>query len=544
MKKSRIIALVLAMTMIISCFASLGTASAAETETANNASTPVIMSYNVAFGSYFYFEAAVNTASVGGEGKLVNVNLYDSADATTPVATAIATYTTENLPEYFGGSAYTVTIPYAISFADTAKEFYIEAECDGAKSAKAKYSIVEYCLQRLYKDAVTGDQKELCQNILNFAASIDKLDKTKENTALDYRYVAVKKDGAVNGTRAAIVVNGNTAKVVANADANVSDWTVTTYAVDGTTRIIEMSAEEAAAGFEVTENMIFAPKTAPIVAAPGTYFEALGGYTYNEFATMAEYNNAKYAYGVSTKGSYFGDNSICSSHVYAQYDNPSPNNGSVRIFMNITADPVNAANKVLRFHKYKEDDTINAVIVGKNMNTEGNTLVFETDFYMPVLPEAAETTLASKNDAQLLQFAFAKTLEAEDRDPLQGWKLDSTSGTWTTWEASIQQTTNSDGSYRYYVTAFRDTTRNPAYVTNLEAATIIPGTWNTLTIELNASGATVYLNGVRCSFCSSLKNTTLTNYDSVFISTRGFLAGANAGFGLYLDNTYLGLINK
>ena len=117
MKKSRIISLVLAMVMLVSCIASTTSfVSAAEEPATASASTPSIISYNVAYGSYFYMEAAISTASVGGEGKTVNVNLYDSKEATEAVATTVAVYTTEDLPAYFGGSAYIATIPYAISF--------------------------------------------------------------------------------------------------------------------------------------------------------------------------------------------------------------------------------------------------------------------------------------------------------------------------------------------------------------------------------------------------------------------------------------------
>ena len=537
MKKSRIIAFVLAMTMIISCFASLGSVSAEEAAAPASASTPVIMSYNVAFGSYFYFEAAINTASVGGEGKVVNVNLYDSVDATTPVATAEATYTTENLPAYFGGSAYTVTIPYAISFADTAKEFYIEAECDGAKSAKAKYSIVEYCLQRLYKDAVTGDQKELCQNILNFAASIDKLDAEKTATALDYRYVAVKADGNVGGNRAAIVVNGNTAKVTVNAGASVSAWTVTTYAVDGTSTVTEMSAEEAAAGFEVTGNMIFVPKAAPIVAAPGTYFEALGGYTFDNDESVLSLNNNRYVFGASNA---VNDTTYASGSSYVVYDAASYNTtaGQRHIYMNLVENPKDAADKVLRFHKYGLKDNTQAYITNKNNeNKTGNVFVFETDFYLSAVP-AEVSSLVGSSDPSVLKFFLASSQADSSREgnAQTSWNASAI----TTWVAFVSAFANEDSTYSYYLTA----KQNDKGVVGIE---LLPETWYTITIEVHedvkgSSYVYCYVDGTYVFGRSLGVSYDIDSYDSMGIYTRP--AVAKDGFGAYLDDTFVGVIEK
>lgn len=536
MKKSRITALILAMVMLVSCIASTTSfVSAAEEPATSSASAPAIISYNVAYGSYFYMEAAISTASVGGEGKTVNVNLYDSAEATDAVATAVAIYTTENLPAYFGGSAYTATIPYAISFADTAKEFYIEAECDGAKSDRVKYSIVEYCLQRLYKDGVTGDQKELCENTLNFAASIDKLDKTKENTALDYRYVAVKKDGAVNGTRAAIVVNGNTAKVTVNAGASVTDWTVTTFAPDGTSTVSEMSAADAAAGFEVAGNMIFEPKAAPIVAAPGTYFEALGGYMYNDDSVLAM-NNKGYVFGASNA---VNDTTYSSGTSYVVYDASSYNQtvGQRHIYMNLVNNPKDAADKVLRFHKYGLKDNTQAYITNKNNeNKTGNVFVFETDFYLSAVPDVVSGIVGS-GDPSVLKFFLASSNETtQSTDAKTAWNVSAI----TTWVAYISAFANEDSTYSYYLTA----KQNDKGTAGIE---LLPETWYTITIEVyeDVSGnsySKCYVNGTYVYGRSLGASYDIDSFDSMGIYTRA--AVAKEGFGAYLDDTFVGVITK
>ena len=541
MKKSRITALILAMVMLVSCIASTTSfVSAAEGPATASASAPAIISYNVAYGSYFYMEAAISTASVGGEGKTVTVNLYDSAEATKAVANTVAVYTTEDLPAYFGGSAYTATIPYAISFADTAKEFYIEAECDGAKSDRVKYSIVEYCLQRLYKDGVTGDQKELCENTLNFAASIDKLDKTKENTALDYRYVAVKKDGAVNGTRAAIVVNGNTASVTVNAGATVTDWTVTTVKADGTSTVSEMSAADAAAGFEVSGNMIFEPKAAPIVAAPGTYFDVLGGYTFDD-ESMLSMNNKGYSFGASQSAN---DQTYCSGTSYVVYDASSYNQsiGQRHIYMNLVENPKDAADKVLRFHKYGAKDNTQAWVTNKNNEYKtGNTFVFETDIYIHSdIAETYGSSYIGGTTPYIFTFYLGSSAEVAGKSTADktAWNLSQVLGA-----GYISAFREEDGTLSYYLTGKQNDK-------GLSGIGLKPENWYTITFEMyynedNQFCGNYYVNGTKVFDYIFRDLTTvydLSTFDSVGILTRG--AYARDGFGAYLDDTFVGILNK
>ena len=531
MKNSRIIALILAIVMTVSCFATLGMISAEENTAAKTAPTPVIMSYNVAFGSYFYLEAAISTASVGGEGKTVAVSLYDSADATDALATAEATYTTEGIPASFGGSAYTVQIPYAISFADTAKEFYIEAKCDGAKSARAKYSIVEYCLQRLYKDGVSGEQKELCQNILNFAASIDKLDAEKTATALDYRYVAVKADGNVGGYRAAIVVNGNTAKVTVNAGAAVSSWKVTSYAADGTTSTSEMSAAEAAEGFAVTENMILEPK---VEAAPGTYFDAYGGYTYDNEETALAMNNKGYLF--STKNAV-NDTQYTAGKGYVKFDSQYSSGANAYInYLNLTANPKDAADKVLRMHKYGSKDYPITFLANQNDNYKtGNVFVFETDLYMPAVPEHS---YAGTTDPSIFKFYLGTSNEITDQstEAKKSWNVSALSSV----IAYISAFTNEDSTLSYYLTA----KQNDKGTAGIE---LKPETWYTITMEVyenvkDSSYVYLYVNGTRVYARSLGTLYDIDSFDSIGVYTRGLVA--KDGFGLYFDDTFVGVINK
>ena len=536
MKKSSFLVLILALTLLVGAVIGINAQS--------EENTPEIMSYNVQYGSYFYMQAAVDPASVGGEGKTVKVNLYASAEAAEPAASATAEYVTENIPADFGGAAYIAAVPYGISFTDMAKTVYLEAECDGVKGEKVAYSIVEYLLQRLYKDGeidVAGDQRELYLNTLAFGKSVDTLDADKADKVADYRYVAVT-GGTANGKAGGLLVKKGTTVTFAT-DAAAGEWSVITYDADNKATISLVSFEDGAAGIVVNNNMVLSAE--PLTPKAGIYADLLGSYDYTEFDTAAEYNNNGYAYAVSTSGSNMNNDTICSSHVYAQYDT-APGTVGNRIYMNIAEDPTDATNKVLKYYKYAEEDTINGVVTGYGTMDpdieEYNTLVFETDFYVAPLTEASEATMGEKPDAQLIQFAFASSAEAAANESrgLEGWKITAA----TTWMASVQQRTLSDGSYSYYVTGFRDTSRNPAYVSDLDAATINLGEWNTLTIELDASACRVYVNGNLVSTVASLGRADFDSFDSCFIKQRGFLNAQTDGFGVYLDNTYLGYIQK
>jgi len=545
MKKSRLIVLVLALALLVG--AAIGITASAEEN------TPELMSYNVQYGSYFYMQAAVDPASVGGEGKTVKVNLYASEEATEPAASATAEYVTENIPADFGGAAYIAAVPYGISFTDMAKTVYLEAECDGAKGEKVAYSIVEYLLQRLYKDGEideAGDQRDLYLNTLAFGKSVDTLDAGKADKVADYRYVAVT-GGTANGKAGVMVKQGAT--VTLAATGAVGEWTVTTYNADNQASITKLSVEDGAAGIVVNNNMVISGEA--LTPKAGIYYDLLGGYDYTEYNTVREYNNNRYLFGASHKSYVNGNVEGCSSHVFMQYDQETVTTMGNRLYINLVADPIDATNKVLRYHTYAENvenHALNINYAGMKDLEEGNTIVFETDFYMPEVPANTVSALDSDTAPNVVQFRFATSAEGTDNvssanaavGEREGWKL-STVGAII---ASIQQIKNGDGTYSYYVTAFRDLAaqrNNPAYVTNMEAATITPGTWNTLTAEFAADGALkVYLNGVLCSVCNEFVNAGLdiTSWDTVAIYNRG-VACVN-GFGLYLDNTYFGYVNK
>lgn len=544
MKKSRLIVLVLALALLVG--AAIGITASAEEN------TPELMSYNVQYGSYFYMQAAVDPASVGGEGKTVKVNLYASAEAAEPAASATAEYVTENIPADFGGAAYIAAVPYGISFTDMAKTVYLEAECDGVKGEKVAYSIVEYLLQRLYKDGEVdeaGDQRDLYLNTLAFGKSVDTLDAGKADKVADYRYVAVT-GGTANGKAGVMVKQGAT--VTLAATGAVGEWTVTTYNAENQATITKLSVEDGAAGIVVNNNMVISGEA--LTPKAGIYYDLLGGYDYTEFDTVKAYNNSRYIFGAAHKTYINSNTEGCSSHVFMQYDVEVSTQGN-RLYMNLVADPTDATNKVLRYHAYAE----NAESFAANINysgmenlEEGNTIVFETDFYMPEVPATTVSALDSDTAPNVVQFRFATSAEATDNvssanaavGDREGWKLSSVGAIL----ASIQQIKNGDGTYSYYVTAFRDLAaqrNNPAYVTNMEAATITPGTWNTLTAEFAADGALkVYVNGVLCSVCNEFVGAGLdiTSWDTVAIYNRG--VACSGGFGLYLDNTFLGYVNK
>jgi len=545
MKKSRLVVLVLAIALLVGAVIGI-TASAEENE-------PKLMSYNVQYGSYFYMQAAVDPASVGGEGKTVKVNLYATAEATEPAVSVTAEYVTENIPADFGGAAYIAAIPYGISFADMAKTVYLEAECDGAKGEKVAYSIVEYLLQRLYKDGEideAGNQRELYLNTLAFGKSVDTLDADKADKVADYRYVAIT-GGTANGKTGVMVKEGET--VTLASAGNVGEWTVTAYNEANQATFTKLSVEEGAAGIVVTKNMVISGEA--LTPKAGIYYDLLGGYDYTEFDTVLEYNDNRYVFGASHKTPYLNGNAEgCSSHIFMQYDQATVTTMGNRLYINLVADPTDATNKVLRYHTYADNVEFHALNInyaGMKDLEEGNTIVFETDFYMPEVPEATVTALDSDTAPNVVQFRFATSAEGTDNvssanaavGEREGWKLSAVGAI----IASIQQIKKGD-TYSYYVTAFRDVAaqrNNPAYVTNMEAATITPGTWNTLTAEFAADGALkVYLNGVLCSVCNEFvdKGLDITTWDTVAIYNRG-VACVN-GFGLYLDNTYFGYVNK
>ena len=296
-----------------------------------------------------------------------------------------------------------------------------------------------------------------------------------------------------------------------------------------------MSAEEAAAGFEVTGNMIFVPKAAPIVAAPGTYFEALGGYTFDNETSVLNMNNKGYVFGARNA---LNDTQYASGSSYVLYDKTSytTSAGSHNIYFNLTDNPKDAADKVLRFHKYGLKDYTQAFITNKNDDYKaGNVFVFETEFYMPQVPAH---TLTGTNDPSVMKFFLASSQADSSREgnAQASWNISAQ----TTWVAFISAFANEDSTVSYYLTA----KQNDKGATGIE---LLPETWYTITIEVHedvkgSSYVYCYVNGTYVYGRSLGVSYDIDSYDSMGIFTRGVVA--KDGFGACLDDTFVGIIEK
>lgn len=163
-----------------------------------------IVSKNVLYADTLKLMYAVRTADED-----VVLNIYD---ANNDLLETIETYNVENVN---GETLKTFTSSRGVPAQNIDTVFYAEAVLsDGTKSAKVRYSVLEYLYERL---TTTGEkvpnaaQKAMYNNLLAFADSADIVmnKATAENSIANYAYVKVT-NGTVDGTYASAMLMAGT----------------------------------------------------------------------------------------------------------------------------------------------------------------------------------------------------------------------------------------------------------------------------------------------------------------------------------------------
>ncbi|MBO5316801.1 MAG: hypothetical protein J6B48_10285 [Clostridia bacterium] len=234
-KYSKIIVFALSLALLIG--AAVGIVANAE----NAESAPEILAKNIEYGDTLKFMVAIDSESVGGEGKTVTFSVYEgdpdnNGKMLGKSATAVYKDTSEtNLGVNF---AYIGTATYGISPLAYGENYYLVVECDGAKTV-TQYSAIEYFLERLYGDDIINAteekellQKEIYENAIAYGSSVQKYAKYEGKfngtNVADYNYVKVE-GGTINGASTAVLADGEyTVTLTGSAPAGLSHigWTV------------------------------------------------------------------------------------------------------------------------------------------------------------------------------------------------------------------------------------------------------------------------------------------------------------------------------
>lgn len=223
--KNRIISLVIALTLIAGMIPAV-------VASAEEATTPEIISQNIEYNGYFGLMYAVDAATVKG-GK-VTVAVYDAE------MNKVGSYTKDKTEDITTAEGKTVTV-YAITTApvaakDMADVYYAKAtDGEGNESELKRYSVGEYLYERLYANGVINaeagtkeyNKKVFYENVLAMGASAQTVlvnDKkaegeAKEALVTDYKYVSVTGGKLADGYTAGIFEKGTSVTLTHTATA-------------------------------------------------------------------------------------------------------------------------------------------------------------------------------------------------------------------------------------------------------------------------------------------------------------------------------------
>lgn len=193
---------------------------------AEEATSPEIISQNIEYDGYFGLMYAVDAATVKG-GK-VTVTVYDSE------MTLLDSYTSTNTETITRANGEEVSV-YVLTTApvaakDMADVYYAKAtDGEGNEGALKRYSVGEYLYERLYLNGIINaeegtkdyNKKVFYENVLAMGASAQTVlvnDKKAEGEALetlvtDYKYVNVTGGTLSDGYTSGIFENGTTVTV-------------------------------------------------------------------------------------------------------------------------------------------------------------------------------------------------------------------------------------------------------------------------------------------------------------------------------------------
>lgn len=231
MKKNIKLIAIAAMIVSILCVTVAFSASATE-------SAPEIISQNVEYGGNYALLYAVKADSVVGDS--VSIAVYDNAEcAGEALYTKTIEAKAENTETVHGVACYVFkTNGIAAKNMDT--QYYVKVSADNGETVK-RYSVAEYLYERLYKNGIAystdaGDVKraELYNTVLLYGKQAQdvlyNLDTNTENDrdyfVTDMKYVYVADDAAkIDGTYSAGIVLEDT-EITLSGNTTASKWDI------------------------------------------------------------------------------------------------------------------------------------------------------------------------------------------------------------------------------------------------------------------------------------------------------------------------------
>ncbi len=326
--------------------------------------TPEIVSKNVKYGDTVYFMFAVpKTDAVTEENTVIEFYTEDPEENPDAKATTYSYYEVKTIANY--GECITfvtggVPVQYISTYA------YAKPVSDGVEGEVIRYSILEYLYERLYTCECDDLQIALYNATLNYgiAAQANLVnkgltadDEGYETPIGDLNYVYVDKAlGTLDGKNySGLYVDGTALTLSLDADAKPAQGYGITNIVNGESTHKKLRTDSLKVNNTlIIGNFVFDGETFENIDHPyaSTTADSFGNLTLNGQSQITAWS--AYTEGITDHG--FG----------------------------ITADPENAANKVLAFRRNSIDEaatskTAELYITPETVDTDYNAIVFEAD---------------------------------------------------------------------------------------------------------------------------------------------------------------------
>lgn len=442
MKKTRIISLILALTMIFGAFSVLPV-SAEETEAASVGVE--ILAQNVVYGEKVQIAYAVNVPLADAANVTVEYYLEDAPDKVYKAA-LLDTSVSDNV--YKGTNPVFATLGFhADNFTDVVYATAYVGDKAPENAVYKKYSVAEYFYARLYKDGFIdkaaeesndGDRANLYLSMIDYGKYAQKVlvnNKGGNETLItDYCYLfAADETVTINGAKSGLFKPGTT--VTFAASANVSAYILT-----------DNSGKESEASKTYVTTAGYVAKVTPDLGTTPVI---------TDFETE----------GLTTPTSDYISNRVGST-VVTDYTAQSAAASS----FSLADDPTGAANKVLKITKVKSAGNISTDVFASNKNQEGNCVTFEMKMYSNKV----------QYDKTYIYFTYSSSNEA-------------TSGTKTGFGLYFYQPNGSE--FRLQANN-SNSTGVVTISSNLEAGTLPFNSWFTIKVEYyrDSHNAKVWIN--------------------------------------------------
>lgn len=491
--------LVLTLSLILVIGASVITTAAENEET-----TPTIISKNLEYGEKFAIMYAVDAATVA-EGP-VTLKVYAEAPAEGVAALRTYTSATPETIEINGveTSAY-VFITEGIAPKDMADEFYAQAtDASGKVGAAVKYSVVEYLLERLYGGYDLEDtQIELYKTAHAFGVAAQNRFAAGDAIRMnDYKYVRVV-DGTVNGVEKGMFLAGTPLTL----SGNTFGWAATAFADSSVTKINGLS-------YTVADNVLIATRPQDLTTSYFTTQGALGEktavYTGWKYWNYCTHNTGSSSYlKFLTNSSAAGD--TATTHTHGLIHNFEDGNAAFKIGKAPAAGNASVAQTQFA-----------------NLNSaDKNCFVFESDIMFDIVAGAAvaQENLDSKNRLYVSRLTvLANPTNVRDFSQYNSMMPKDENDNQVYFEIS--------GEYDLEATTWKNW--------GIGGMTLENNKWYKMVIEYyKAEGVmNLYLDGYLIQSIEGLA--------ADYVPTSGLiqLQGLAYGSSIYVDNTYVGTVDK